>query len=152
MSKITQKVHDLALPLAERLGLELWDVEYVKEAGQWYLRIYIDRAEGGVSLDDCEAFSRAFDPVLDAEDPIEDSYIFEVSSAGAERVLKRPQDFVRFLGSFVEVKLYKAVDGAKLYTGTLAAYADGDVTIRIGDAQEKTFPAAAVAQVRLRIQ
>ena len=152
MNKIVQRVHELALPLAERLGLELWDVEYVKEAGQWYLRVYIDRAEGGVSLDDCEAFSKAFDPVLDAEDPIEGGYIFEVSSAGAERVLKRPQDFVRFLGSFVEVKLYKAVDGAKLYTGTLAAYADGDVTIRIGDTKKMTFPAAAVAQVRLRIQ
>ena len=152
MNKIVQRVHELALPLAERLGLELWDVEYVKEAGQWYLRVYIDRAEGGVSLDDCEAFSKAFDPVLDAEDPIEGGYIFEVSSAGAERVLKRPQDFVRFLGSFVEVKLYKAVDGAKLYTGTLAAYADGDVTIGIGDTKEMTFPAAAVAQVRLRIQ
>ena len=154
MSKITQRVRELALPLAERLELELWDVEYVKEAGQWYLRVYIDRAEGGVSLDDCEAFSRAFDPVLDAEDPIEGGYIFEVSSAGAERVLKRPQDFVRFLGSFVEVKLYRAVDGAKLHTGTLAAYADGDVTIRAGGAQgeEKTFPAAAVAQVRVRIR
>ena len=151
MSKITQRVHDLALPLAEQLGLELWDVEYVKEAGQWYLRVYIDRADG-VSLDDCEAFSKAFDPVLDAEDPIEGGYIFEVSSAGAERVLKRPQDFDRFLGSFVEVKLYKAVDGAKLHTGTLAAYADGDVTIRIGDTQEKIFPSAEVAQVRLRIQ
>ena len=153
MSRIAQKVHELALPLAEQLGLELWDVEYVKEAGQWYLRVYIDRIEGGVSLDDCEAFSKAFDPVLDAEDPIEDSYVFEVSSAGAERVLKRPRDFDRFLGSFVEVKLYKAVDGAKFYTGILAAYADGDVTVRIGDTQaEKTFPAAAVAQVRLRIQ
>ena len=151
MSRIAQRVHELALPVAERFGLDLWDVEYVKEAGQWYLRVYIDRADGGVSLDDCEAFSKAFDPVLDAEDPIEGGYIFEVSSAGAERVLKRPQDFVRFLGSFVEVKLYKAVDGAKLYTGTLAAYADGGVTIRVGEA-EKTFPAAAVAQVRLRIQ
>ena len=152
MSKIAQRVRELALPLAESLGLELWDVEYVKEAGQWYLRVYIDRAEGGVSLDDCEAFSRAFDPVLDAEDPIEDSYIFEVSSAGAERVLKRPQDFVRFLGSFVEVKLYKAVDGTKLYTGTLAAYEDGDVRLRVGGTKEITFPAASVAQVRLRIQ
>ena len=152
MNKIVQRVHDLALPLAERLDLELWDVEYVKEAGQWYLRVYIDRAGGGVSLDDCEAFSKAFDPVLDAEDPIEGGYIFEVSSAGAERVLKRPQDFIRFLGSFVEVKLYKAVDGVKLYTGTLTAYADGDVTIRIGDTKELTFPAAAVAQVRLRRQ
>ena len=152
MSKITQRVRELALPLAEGLGLELWDVEYVKEAGQWYLRVYVDRADGGVSLDDCEAFSKAFDPVLDAEDPIEGSYIFEVSSAGAERVLKRPQDFTRFLGSFVEVKLYGAVDGAKLYTGTLTAYADGDVTVRVGDTKEMIFPAAAVAQVRLRIQ
>ena len=149
MNKIVQKVRDLALPLAAEQGLDLWDVEYVKEAGQWYLRVYIDR-DGGVSIDDCEAFSRAFDPILDAEDPIPDSYIFEVSSAGAERALKRPSDFEKFLGSDVEVKLYRAVNGAKTHTGILKAYAEGDVTVEAAG-KETTFPADSVAQVRLRI-
>ena len=149
MNKIAQRIHDLALPLAQEQGLNLWDVEYVKEAGQWYLRVYIDK-DGGVGIDDCEAFSKAFDPILDAEDPIESSYIFEVSSAGAERVLKRPSDFEKFLGSNVEVKLYKPVDGRKLWTGTLVAYDNGDVRIGVGDTVA-AFPAETVAQVRLRI-
>ncbi|MBR1660210.1 MAG: ribosome maturation factor RimP [Oscillospiraceae bacterium] len=150
MNKIAQRVYDLALPLARELGLELWDVEYRKEAGEWRLRVYIDRAEGYVGIDDCEAFSRAFDPVLDAEDPIEGSYVFEVSSAGAERELKRPSDFERFFGENVEVKLYQARDGQKQFTGTLKAYENGDVTIE-GPGGEQRFPAAAVAMVRLRI-
>lgn len=150
MNRIAQRVQELALPVAEGLGLEIWDVEYVKEAGQWFLRVYIDKA-GGVGIDDCEAFSRAFDPILDAEDPIAESYVFEVSSAGAERELKRPSDFERFLGAYVEVRLYKAQDGSKTHTGDLAAYDGGAVTIRT-PAGERTFPAEAVAQVRLRIK
>ena len=150
MNKIAQRVYDLALPLAEGLGLELWDVEYLKEAGQWYLRIYIDRRDGSVGIDDCEALSRALDPVLDKEDPIEESYVFEVSSAGLERELKRPSDFDRFLGSNVEVKLYKSVNGRKQYTGTLTRYDKGDVTINCGGT-EICFPSAAVAHVRLRL-
>ncbi len=150
MNKIAQRVSELARPVAESLGLDIWDVEYGKEAGQWFLRVYIDR-ESGISLDDCEAFSRAFDPILDAEDPVPESYVFEVSSAGAERVLRRPSDFQRFLGSFVEVKLYKAADGAKVWTGTLKAYQEGTVTIETAGAA-RSFPPEAVAVVRLRIQ
>ena len=149
MSKIVQQIQALAQPLAQELGLELWDVEYLKEAGQWYLRVYIDRP-GGVSIDDCEAFSRAFEPILDEADPIPESYVFEVSSAGAERVLKRPSDFQRFLGENVEVKLYRAVNGSRTHTGTLRAYNGGDVTVETGGT-EAVFPADAVAQVRLRI-
>ena len=149
MNQIAQKVYDLALPLAKEQGIELWDVEYLKEAGQWFLRVYIDK-DGGVGINDCETFSRAFDPILDEADPIAGSYVFEVSSAGAERELKRPGDFEKFIGSNVEVKLYKAVDGLKLYTGVLAGYADGDVTITAAGT-ELTFEKAAVAQVRLRI-
>ena len=150
MNKIAQRVYDLALPLAREQGLELWDVEYVKEAGEWYLRVYIDKLEGYVGIDDCEAFSRAFDPILDAEDPIEGSYTFEVSSAGAERELKRPSDFERFLGSNVEVKLYQARDGRKQFIGILKNYENGDVTIDSAGT-ELSFPAASVALVRLRI-
>ena len=106
MSKITDKVTAIAKPIVEEEGCSLWDVEYVREAGSWYLRLYIDK-EGGVSIDDCERISRRMDPILDEADPIPDSYVFEVGSAGAERELKRPSDFERFLGSNVEVKLYK---------------------------------------------
>ncbi len=149
MNRIAQKVYDLALPVAQEQNVEIWDVEYLKEAGQWFLRVYIDK-DGGIGINDCEAFSRAMDPILDAEDPIEGSYVFEVSSAGAERELKRPSDFEKFLGSYVEVKLYKSFDNSKLYTGTLVSYADGDVTIEIAG-RHITFEKAAVAQVRLRI-
>lgn len=149
MSKITDTVLALAQPVVEAEGCEIWDVEYVKEAGAWYLRVYIDKA-GGVSIDDCEAVSRALDPVLDEADPIPTSYIFEVSSAGVERELKRPRDFERFLGSQVEVRHYQPVEGAKAHTGTLRGYADGAVTIEINGA-EKTYQKAQVAQVRLSV-
>ena len=149
MSKITDTVLALAQPVVEAEGCEIWDVEYVKEAGAWYLRVYIDKA-GGVSIDDCEAVSRALDPVLDEADPIPTSYIFEVSSAGVERELKRPRDFEKFLGSQVEVRHYQPVEGAKAHTGTLRGYADGAVSIEINGA-EKTYQKAQVAQVRLSV-
>ena len=149
MSKITDTVLALAQPVVEAEGCEIWDVEYVKEAGAWYLRVYIDKA-GGVSIDDFEAVSRALDPVLDEADPIPTSYIFEVSSAGVERELKRPRDFEKFLGSQVEVRHYQPVEGAKAHTGTLRGYADGAVTIEINGA-EKTYQKAQVAQVRLSV-
>lgn len=149
MSKITEAVMALAKPVVEAEGCELWDVEYVKEAGAWYLRVYIDKA-GGVSIDDCEAVSRALDPVLDEADPIPTSYIFEVSSAGVERELKRPGDFEKFMGSQVEVRHYQPVEGAKSHIGTLRGYADGAVKIEM-NGQEKTYQKAQVAQVRLSV-
>ena len=149
MNRIAQQVYDLALPVAQAQGVEIWDVEYVKEAGQWFLRVYIDK-DGGIGINDCESFSRTLDPILDEADPIEGSYVFEVSSAGAERELKRPSDFEKFIGSHVEVKLYKAVDGRKVYTGTLDGYADGAVTITVGS-ETHTFEKGTVASVHLRI-
>ena len=149
MSKITDIVRRLAEPIAAEAGVEIWDVEYVKEAGQWFLRVYIDK-DGGIGIDDCEAFSRALDPVLDEEDPIPGSYVFEVSSAGAERELKRPSDFEKFMGSKVEVRLYKAADGRKSFLGTLCGYADGDVTISAADGEHR-FEKAQVASVHLSI-
>ena len=150
MNKIAQRVYDLALPVAEKMGLDIWDVEYIKEAGEWYLRVYIDKAEGGIFINDCEAFSREMDPILDEADPIEGSYVFEVSSAGAERQLKRPSDFERFMGSNVEVKLYKAVEGRKSYQGTLCGYEDGKVTVDVSGS-EMSFENEVVAAVRLRV-
>ena len=140
MSKITDRVFALAKPVVENEGCSLWDVEYVREAGSWYLRVYIDK-EGGVSIDDCERISRALDPLLDEADPIPDSYVFEVGSAGAERELKRPSDFEQFMGSQVEVKLYQPKDG-------LAAYDNGRVTITSGK-ETLEFDKPQVAQVRL---
>ncbi|MEG1633708.1 MAG: ribosome maturation factor RimP [Oscillospiraceae bacterium] len=149
MSKIIDTVLELSRPVVESLGCEIWDIEYVKEAGANYLRIYIDKAEG-VSINDCEAVSRALDPVLDEADPIPDSYTFEVSSAGLERALKRPSDFERFMGERVEVRHYKPVDGAKAHIGLLRAYENGAVTIEVAGKEIK-YDKAQVAQVRLRV-
>ena len=149
MSKITDAVTALAEPVAKSLGCEIWDVEFVKEAGTRFLRVYIDK-DGGVSIQDCEDFSRALDPVLDEADPIPESYVFEVSSAGAERVLKRPGDFERFIGSDVEIKLYQPRDGRKTFVGVLKGYHDGDVTCAVNGA-DTTFPKSTVAQVRLHV-
>lgn len=149
MNRIEKTVWDLALPVVEQAGFELWDVEYVTEGGQRYLRLYLDGPDG-VDLDGCERVSRAMDPILDEADPVPDSYIFEVSSAGCERALKRPSDFERFLGSNVEVRLYSAMDGAKQWVGKLLAYEDGDVTIDAGG--ERRFAKNQVASVRLRME
>ena len=150
MAKITELAAELARPVVVEAGCELWDVEYVREAGTWFLRIYIDKAEG-VDILDCEKVSRALSDLLDEADPIEGSYTLEVSSAGAERPLKRPGDFERFMGSPVAVKLYKAKDGRKEFAGTLAGYDNGDVTITVGDAA-MTFGKDEVALCRLRIE
>ena len=147
--KITETVASFAEPIVLAHGCTLWDVEYVREGGDWFLRLYIDK-EGGVDISDCEAISRAVDPILDEKDPIPDSYCFEVCSAGLERQLRRPGDFEQFMGSSVCVKLYSPVDGAKEYVGTLTGYADGDVTVRTANA-EKTFNKNEVAQVRLHV-
>ncbi len=145
MSKISEKVEALAKPIVEEAGCELWAVEYVKEAGSWYLRVLIDK-EGGVGIADCEAISRRLDPILDEADPIPDSYVFEVGSAGAERELKRPSDFERFIGAEVEVKLYQAVNGKKSLAGTLEAYEDGDIIV-----SGMLLKKEQIAQVKLRV-
>ena len=150
MAKVTDVVESLAKPVVEENGCTLWDVEYVKEAGVWYLRLYIDK-EGGVSINDCEAVSRPVSDLLDEADPIEGSYTFEVSSAGADRVLRKPEHFAAFVGSEVEVKLYRAQDGRKEWVGPLVSYAGGDVTISI-PAGEKLFAKQDVAQVRLFVR
>lgn len=151
MSKVTEIVAELAAPVAAEHGCELWDVEYVREAGQWYLRIYLDK-DGGVDILDCEAVSRRVSDLLDEADPIEGSYMFEVSSAGAERPLKRPSDFARFMGSPVLVKTYKPRDGRKEFAGTLAGYEDGAVLLNMGGDAPIRFEKNELALVRLRIE
>ena len=124
MKKVTELVAELAAPAVAEQGCTLWDVEYVREAGQWYLRLYLDK-DGGVDILDCEAVSRRVSDLLDELDPIEASYIFEVSSAGAERPLKRPSDFQQFMGSPVLLKTYKPVNGRKEFAGVALFSASG---------------------------
>ncbi len=147
MAKVTDTVAQLALPFVEAVGCSLWDVEYVKEAGEWFLRVYIDK-EGGISINDCEAVSRPLSDALDETDPIEGSYTFEVSSAGADRVLKKAEHFAQFLGSEVEVKLYRARDGHKEFVGVLRNFHEGDVTLEVNQT-ELVFEKKEVALVRL---
>ncbi len=147
--KIAEQVWALAEPLAERLGLSVWDVEYVREGGEWFLRIYIDK-DGPVDISDCENVSRAMDPILDETDPIPNSYNFEVCSAGCERVLKRPGDFKRFVGEKILVKLYSPRNGQKEYVGTLKAYENGVITLETAQ-ETMALSSKETALVRLYV-
>ncbi len=149
MAKVTQIAQELAAPIAAAEGCEIWDVEYVKEAGSWFLRVYLDRPEG-VTIDHCEAVSRALSDKLDELDPIEGSYVLEVSSPGADRALKKPEHFARFQGEMVEVRLYRPRNGAKTVVGRLEGYDDGDVTLSTPQ-ETLTLEKKEIAQVRLYI-
>lgn len=150
LNRTSDIITALATPVAEGLNLSIWDVEFVKEGGERYLRVYIDK-DGGVSIDDCERFSRAFDVILDREDPIAESYIFEVSSAGLERRLYRPSDFETYMGSAVTLKTFALHNGKKEFEGVLSGYSDGDVTVDI-DGKSETFAKKEIATVRLRVE
>ena len=148
--KVTELVESFAKPIVEANGCSLWDVEYVREGSERFLRLYIEK-KGGVDIADCEAISRAVDPILDEKDPIAESYHFEVCSAGLERALKRPGDFERFMGSPVMVKLYRPHNGMKEIPGVLRGYEDGRVTVEAGK-ETYTFEKSQVALVRLRVE
>ena len=135
------------LPGLEEHNFELWDVEYVKEAGTWYLRVYIDK-EGGIAVDDCEVISRILSDWLDQTDFIEESYILEVSSPGLGRPLKKERDFERSLGEEVEIRLYKALNKQKEFTGILKAYDKETVTIETAEG-ELVFNRSDIALIRL---
>ena len=146
-----QQTEALLEPIVEELGFELVDVEYVKEGGTWYLRAYIDKP-GGIAVDDCEAVSRRFSDILDEKDYIEDSYIFEVSSPGLDRVLKRDHEYVKYKGRIVDVKLFKAVDGVKEFQGTLQGLDENDnVTIITEDNRTLAFNRKDIATTRLAV-
>ncbi len=148
--KITEQVASFAKPIVEANGCSLWDVEYVREGSERFLRLYIDK-EGGVNINDCEAIARAVDPILDEKDPIPESYHFEVCSAGLERPLKRPGDFEKFMGSPILVKLYRPRNGLKEIPGILRGYEEGKVTVEAGK-ETITFEKSEVALVRLRVE
>lgn len=142
------KVEAFLLPIVEANNFELVDVEYVREAGTWYLRAYIDK-EGGFTVDDCEMVSRKLSDWLDEKDFIDDSYILEVSSPGLGRPLKKEKDFKRSMGEQVDIKLYRAIDRQKDFTGTLSAYDEETVTIQYEDGSESTFNRKDIALIRL---
>ena len=142
------RTEEILMPLMEANNFELVDVEWVKEGANWYLRAYIDK-EGGITIDDCETVSRALGDILDEQDFISENYILEVSSPGLDRPLKKNKDFERSIGKDVEIKLYKALNKQKEFTGILEGYDDECVTIRLEDETQMTFVRADIAIIRL---
>ena len=136
------------LPVLAEHNFELWDVEYVKEAGTWYLRAYIDK-EGGITVDDCEIVAREMNEIVDREDYIEDSYVFEVSSPGLGRPLKKEKDYVRSMGKEIEIRTYRAINREKEFYGILSAYDESTVTIETENGEKMTFEKPDIALIRL---
>lgn len=145
-----QKAEKLLTPIVEGFGFELVDVEYVKEAGNWYLRGYIDKP-GGITVNDCEQVSRIFSDKLDADDFIEDSYIMEISSPGLDRPLKKEKDFIRSMGKLVEIRTYRPIEKQKEFCGVLTAYDSDSVTID-EEGQIRVFDKKEIALIRLAIE
>ena len=145
-----QQTEQLLLPIVESHGFELVDVEYVKEAGTWYLRAYIDKP-GGITVNDCELVSRTFSDILDEKNYIEDTYIFEVSSPGLGRPLKKEKDFARSIGEEVEIRTYRAIDRQKEFIGILVEYDKDTVTIEYEDETTQVFNRADIALIRLAL-
>lgn len=143
-----EKTSELIQPLVDAKGFELVDVEFVKEGSDWYLRVYIDK-DGGISVNDCEDISREFNEILDKEDYISEAYIFEVSSPGLTRPLKKEKDYVRSTGKAVDVKLYKAADGVKEYTGILTAHDDNTVTLSFDNGSDIIIDRKNIAKISL---
>ena len=144
------KVLPILVPIIAEKGLEMVDLEFVKEGVNWYLRVYIDK-DGGVNIDDCEAVSRALEVKLDEKDPIEQAYILEVSSPGIDRPLKKDADFVKYQGEIIDVKLYKAQDGSKQYQGRLLGLENGVLSIEEENGNVVKFEQKDIASVRLAV-
>ena len=142
------RTEELIPPILDRMNFELVDVEYVKEGGTWYLRAYIDK-EGGITVNDCEAVAREMNEILDREDFVEDSYVFEVSSPGLGRPLKKEKDYIRSMGKEVEIRTYRAINREKEFYGILSAYDENTVTIKTEDETEMTFEKSDIALIRL---
>ena len=142
------RTEELITPILDRMNFELVDVEYVKEGGTWYLRAYIDK-EGGITVNDCEAVAREMNEILDREDFVEDSYVFEVSSPGLGRPLKKEKDYIRSMGKEVKIRTYRAINREKEFYGILSAYDENTVTIKTEDGTEMTFEKSDIALIRL---
>lgn len=152
MSKTEQLAYELALPFAEQIGCEVIEAEYKKEGGEYYLRIYLDREDGSVSIDDCETVSRKLEAELDRIDPIKEAYYLEVCSPGIDRALKREKDFVRFTGHDVDVKFFAPHDGRKELCGKLASYDNGIVTVEEDNGTKTVFDVKDTAYIKLAVK
>lgn len=145
-------VFDIVEPYAKQLGLEIYDIEYVKEGADYFLRIFIDKPDGAISTDDCETFSRAIDSELDKADPIQESYYLEVSSVGLDRHLKLDKDFERFMGEMIEVKLYAPINNIKEFYGELCGYDNGEITVKTLSFGDITVPVNKASLIRPYIE
>ncbi|NLL69610.1 MAG: ribosome maturation factor RimP [Epulopiscium sp.] len=148
--KIEQQVEEMLYPILQEKNFECVDVEFVKEGPNWYLRIFIDK-EGGITIDDCEWVSRSLEKELDKTDPIIQPYILEVSSPGLDRPLKKEEDFKRYQGELVDVKLYKAVNKQKEFQGKLIGLQDDQIVIEDEKGEICSFPRDQVSIVRLAV-
>ena len=146
---IEKKTEALLTPIAEKYGVSIYDIEYVKEAGEWYLRAYIDK-EGGVNINDCVDVNHALSDALDEDDFIEDAYTLEVSSPGLGRQLKKDRHFRNSLGQEVELKLFKARDGVKEFAGTLKEFDADSVTVTIND-KDEVFSRKEISVIKLAL-
>ena len=153
--RITDKIYEMALPLAQSEGLCIYEVEYKKEGSDYVLRVILDTpASGGeeyVSIDACEKVSRQLSDMLDESDPIKEAYMLEVTSPGLDRPLKKDEDFVRFNGRQVDIGLYKAIGGSKQITGTLVSYTDGVITLQLPDGSEFSVKKEETSSVKLTV-
>lgn len=147
--EIETKTRDLIMPVLENAGVGLYDIDYEKEGSDMYLRVYIDK-EGGVTIDDCETVSRAFNGILDSEDYIEDAYIFEVSSPGLGRQLKKDIHFEKAIGMSVDVKTYKPIEKCKEFTGILKSFDQNTVTVTVDD-KDVEFIRKDIAAVKITL-
>ncbi|CAH2213982.1 ribosome maturation factor RimP [Tepidibacter aestuarii] len=148
---IENTIEEIVLPIVEKNNFELIDVEYVKEAGHYYLRVYIDK-EGGIGLNDCKMVSEELSELLDETDPIKENYFLEVSSPGIDRPLKKDKDFDRYKGRDVELKLYKAVDGQKQFEGKLEGLFEGIIKIKTDKDEILEFNKKEVSIIRLSVK
>lgn len=144
-----EEIRELLEPILESYGLTLWDLQFRKQGPKWLLRVYIDREDGVVTLNDCEAVSKDLGAVLDVEDSIEHAYTLEVSSPGLDRVLTKLEHYVRFTGSLIKLKTYEPVNGEKVFRGRLSDANDDRVTIQLGDGSLLEVPFNVIAKASL---
>lgn len=145
--KVEDIVYDLAKPITDRYNFEIVEVEFKKEGSDWYLRLYIDK-EGGITIDDCQSVSEELSVLLDEVDPIEQSYIFEVSSPGLERPLKTDRDYEKNNGKTIEIRLFTPLNGKKVYEGILRGHTPETVEIETEDGKPVQVPKSAIALIK----
>lgn len=146
-----EQIRQLLVPILKSLGLVLWDLEFQQQGPKWLLRVYIDREQGGVTLNDCEAVSRDLSALLDVEDVITHSYVLEVSSPGLDRSLTRPEHFARFFGSMIKVKTYQQINGQKVFRGKLLGMTENKISLELENGTLLEIMLSTVAKASLEV-